>query len=171
MRKNILFLGLAATISCNGEVTGLEPPSDPATETFAASLGVNLDSMTKNDAGVWYLDVTVGAGLPDTATTDSVTINYVGRIKDGSQFDASNAVTFRPVDLIVGMRTGLYGMKEGGKRKIVIPSALGYGPNAIRDTLGGIKIPRQSTLIFDIDLTKVYNKVDTTVTPGAFRKP
>jgi FKBP-type peptidyl-prolyl cis-trans isomerase FkpA len=170
MNKHLFFMSLAATISCNGDVTGLEPPSDPATETFAASLGVNIDSMTKNEAGVWYLDITVGTGPADTATTDSVTINYVGRIKDGSQFDANNAVTFRPIDLVVGMRTGLYGMKEGGKRKIVIPSALGYGPNAIRDTSGAIKIPRQSTLIFDIDLTKVYNKVDTT-TPGAFRKP
>ncbi len=171
MRKLIPHLALALTISCNNDVTGLEPPSDPTTETFAASLGVDLSTMTKNASGVWYLDVIVGAGLPDTATTDSVTVNYVGRIKDGTQFDANNKVTFPPSALIVGFRTGMLGMKEGGKRKIVIPSALGYGPSAIRDSAGKVSIPRQSTLIFDIDLIKAYNKVDTTAAPGAFRQP
>lgn len=169
MRKILPLLALTAAISCNDEITGLEPPSDPTTETFAPSLGVNLSAMTKNESGVWYLDSAVGTGKPDTATTDSVTINYVGRLKDGTQFDAGTNVTFQTANVVVGMRTGLYGMKEGGKRKLVIPSALGYGAQAIRDTNGAVKIPRQSTLVFDVDLLKVFNRADTTKT--ALRKP
>jgi peptidylprolyl isomerase len=169
MRRILPLLALTAAISCNNDVTGLEPPSDPAKETFAPALGVDLAAMTKTPSGVWYLDVTVGTGKPDTATTDSITINYVGRLKDGKQFDASNNVTFEVARIVVGMRTGLVGMKEGGKRKLVIPSALGYGPQAIRDTSGAVTIPRQSTLIFDVDLITAYNKVDTTT--ASLRKP
>jgi FKBP-type peptidyl-prolyl cis-trans isomerase FkpA len=170
MRKPLLLL-LIAAISCNDQVTGLEPPSDPTTETFDPALGVNIAAMTKTASGVWYSDVTVGTGLPDTATTDSVQIGYVGRLKDGTQFEANSSVVFPVVILTTGMRTGLYGMKEGGKRKLVIPSALGYGGEAKRDTNGAILIPRQSTLIFDIDLIKAFNKVDTTTPSPAFRKP
>jgi FKBP-type peptidyl-prolyl cis-trans isomerase FkpA len=169
MRKTLLLFLLAA-ISCNNEITGLEPPSDPTTETFDPALGVNIATMTKTESGVWYSDVTVGTGLPDTATTDSIFIKYVGRLKNNSQFDASNGVTFAVASIVVGMRTGLYGMKEGGKRKLVIPSSLGYGSQAIRDTNGAVLIPRQSTLVFDVDLIKAYN--DTTTTPApALRKP
>ena len=169
MRKAIPFLALAAAISCNHEVTGLEPPSDPATETFAAALGVNIATMTKTTSGVWYLDVTLGTGLRDSAKTDSITINYIGRIKTGAQFDASSNVTFEVGRIVPGMRDGLLGMKEGGKRKIVIPSSLGYGAQAIRGDSGKVTIPRQSTLVFDVDLIKVFNHVDTTAT--ALRKP
>lgn len=169
MRKVLPLLALAAAISCNNEVTGLAPPSDPTAETFAPSLGVNISAMSKTASGVWYLDGIVGTGKTDTATTDSITINYVGRIKDGSQFDAATNVTFPTASIVVGMRTGLLGMKEGGKRKLVIPSALGYGAQAIRDTAGKVTIPRQSTLVFDVDLIKVFNRVDTT--KAAFQKP
>lgn len=164
MRKAIALLMLTALISCNDEVTGLEPPSDPTTETFAASLGVNIATMTKTALGVWYSDVTVGAGIADTATTDSIKVTYLGRLKDGKQFDAAANVVFQSDKVLVGMRSGLLGMKEGGKRKLVIPSALAYGFRAFRDTAGAVSIPRQSTLVFDVDLLKVFNHVDTTKT-------
>ena len=164
MRKLLPLLALTAVLSCNDDVTGLGPPSDPTKETFAPSLGVNIATMTKTESGVWLLDVTPGTGKPDTATTDSIPINYTGRLKDGSQFDAGLNVTFEVARLVVGMRTGLYGMKEGGKRRLVIPSALGYAGQAIRDTSGAVKIPRQSTLIFDVDLITAFNRVDTTKT-------
>jgi FKBP-type peptidyl-prolyl cis-trans isomerase FkpA len=170
MRKLLPLLALTSVLSCNDEVTGLEPPSDPTTEVFHPSVGVDIATMTKTESGAWFKDVTAGTGLPDTATTDSIKINYVGRLKDGTQFEASNNVTFEVSRLVTGMKQGVYGMKEGGKRKIVIPSALGYGAQAIRDTNGAIKIPRQSTLIFDVDLVKAFNHVDSTTT-ATLRKP
>ena len=169
MHKVLPLLALAAAISCNNEVTGLGPPSDPTTETFAPALGVDLSAMTKTGTGVWYLDVLAGTGIPDTATTDSLTINYTGYLKDGTQFDTGDNFTFQVLTVVVGMRQGLYGMKEGGKRKLVIPSALAYGAQAVRDTNGAVKIPRQSTLVFDIELIKAYNHADTTT--AALRSP
>jgi FKBP-type peptidyl-prolyl cis-trans isomerase len=161
----LVFLALVGAVSCNDTITGLEPPSDPATETFAASLGVSITSMTKLASGVYYADTLVGTGtVADTTTTDSVYVTYVGRLKNGTQFDAATNVLFVPAVLIDGVRLGMIGMKPGGKRKLVIPSHLGYGPRAVKQTDGSIKIPRQSTLVFDIVLLKVYNPVDTTKT-------
>jgi len=163
MRHRVLvFLALVGAVSCNDTITGLEPPSNPATETFAASLGVTIASMTKLANGVYYADSVVGTGVADTTTTDSVFVNYRGRLKDGTQFDVGTNVRFVPASLVAGVRLGLIGMKQGGKRKLVIPSALGYGGGAIKKPDGSISIPRQSTLVFDIDLLKVHNPVDTT---------
>jgi peptidylprolyl isomerase len=151
-------------LSCNDEITGLGPPSDPATETFAPSLGVTIASMTKTASGVYYLDLLVGTGAPDTTTTDSITVTYAGFLTNGTEFDKGTSVTFVPAQLILGWRTGMLGMREGGKRKLVIPSALGYGARSVRNADGTIRIPRQSTLVFDVELLKVFNRVDTTAT-------
>lgn len=171
----LLAATLLGALSCNSDVTGLGPPSDPATETFAASLGVNIAAMTKAASGVYYLDVVLGTGPSDTATTDSVFVNYQGHLKDGTLFDSGSNVKFIVGDLVVGVRTGLLGAKEGGKRKIVVPSELGYGGRALKNADGTIQIPRQSTLVFDIELLKVHNRPDTTTTatlraPAAVRR-
>jgi peptidylprolyl isomerase len=155
----LVFLALVGAVSCNQAITGLEAPSDPATETFAPSLGVNIASMTKLASGVYYADSVVGTGVADTTNTDSVFVNYTGRLKGGTQFDAGTNIRFVPASLVAGVRLGLIGMKQGGKRKLVIPSALGYGSGAIKKTDGSISIPRQATLVFDIELLKVHNPV------------
>jgi FKBP-type peptidyl-prolyl cis-trans isomerase FkpA len=161
-RYVLLIAALVGAVSCNNEVTGLEPPSDPAEETFAASLGVDLTQMTLTGDGLYYRDLVTGAAdAPEvTATTDSVRVTYAGYLKDGRLFDSGTNVKFLPLALIPGFRLGLMGMKEGGKRKIVVPSALGYGGQSIQAK--NAKIPRQSTLVFDIDLLKVYNPAPTT---------
>jgi FKBP-type peptidyl-prolyl cis-trans isomerase FkpA len=158
MPKRVLavFLALAAAVSCNDTVTGLEPPSDPTTETFAPSLGINIATMTVL-SGTWYSDVIVGTGASDTANTDSVKVNYSGFLKTGVKFDSGTASVFTPSGVIDGFRIGMIGMKQGGRRKVVIPSSLGYGNVAQKDLNGQIRIPRQSTLIFDIELVAVYN--------------
>lgn len=172
-RRIVLAAALVAALSCNDEITGLEPASDPATETFAASLGVSIAAMTKTPSGVYYSDLVIGTGPSDTATTDSVFVTYSGYIKDGTRFDNGTNVKFIiDQNLIVGVRTGLLGAKEGGKRKLVIPSELGYGSSAKKDpSTFQITIPRQSTLIFDIELLKVHNRPDTTTTAALVGRP
>jgi len=156
------FLLAAATlisvVACNNEITGLEPPSDPATETFAASLGVDIAAMSQTTSGVYYSDIVVGTGTEVTATTDSATVTYAGFLKDGRLFDSgSNTVFALDENLIQGFRDGMIGMKVGGKRKLVIPSELGYGNRTRRDFSGGVSIPRQSTLVFDVEIANVVN--------------
>ena len=54
-------LALMGAIACNDEITGLEPPSNPATETFAPALNVNIAQMTKLPDGVYIQDIAVGS--------------------------------------------------------------------------------------------------------------
>ena len=87
---------------------------------------------------------------------DSVTVQYVGVLyKNGEEFDASwnrgEPFTFHlgAGEVIAGWDQGVEGMKEGGRRELIIPPELGYGSTAAGP------IPANSTLVFVIDLLKV----------------
>ncbi len=85
-----------------------------------------------------------------------VTVQYTGKLEDGSVFDSSLKpgkdpfrFTLGAKQVIEGWDQGLMGMKVGEKRKLTIPPELGYGS---RDM--GV-IPSNSTLIFEIELLEV----------------
>ena len=165
-RIALLTLALATIAACNDEITGLGPPSDPATETFAPSLNVNISQMTRLPSGVYIEDIIIGSGDSVTLTrTDTVRITYSGFIKTGYMFDSGTNVEFQPAFLVPGFREGMVGMQIGGRRRIVIPSELGYGRTSIKDASGKIEIPRQSTLIFNVELLRVHNIAPATTTP------
>jgi FKBP-type peptidyl-prolyl cis-trans isomerase len=97
-------------------------------------------------------DNTVGDGA-EAKPGDTVTVHYVGVEYDtGEEFDSSwgrgESIQFPLRGLIQGWQDGIPGMKEGGRRTLVIPPHLAYGP-AGGHFLGG------KTLIFVIDLIKV----------------
>jgi len=103
-------------------------------------------------------DDVVGTGAT-ASSGDSVTVNYVGALTNGTVFDASashqetvNGFTFNlgAGQVIKGWDQGIVGMKEGGKRTLVIPASLAYGSQAVGDV-----IPANSTLIFEVELLKV----------------
>lgn len=83
----------------------------------------------------------------------SVSVNYVGTLKDGTKFDSSydRKQTFTFVlgagNVIKGWDQGVVGMKVGEKRKLVIPPSLGYGSAGA----GGV-IPPNATLIFEVEM-------------------
>ena len=150
-------VALCAALACNDDITGLGPPSDPATETFAAALNVNIAQMQKLPAGTYVRDLTVGTGAEVVAKTDTVWVNYAGFLKDGKSFDSGTNIRFEPSDLIRGFRDGIVGMKVGGERLIVMPSDQGYGGETKRDpSTGKIMIPRQSTLVFRVTLLRLH---------------
>jgi FKBP-type peptidyl-prolyl cis-trans isomerase len=154
-------IALMAAVACNDDITGLEPPSNPATETFAPSLNVDIGQMTKLPNGTYIKDITVGTGAEIVAKTDSIWITYAGFLKDGKLFDSGTNIRFDPAGLIKGMSTGVMGMKVGGERLIVIPSELGYGGVSQRKADGSISIPRQSTLVFRVTLLKLHTADST----------
>jgi len=87
---------------------------------------------------------------------DSLQMHYTGKLEDGTEFDSSiprgNPFTFTlgTGQVIKGWDQGLLGMCEGEKRKLVIPSDLGYG-----DRGSPPKIPGGATLIFEVELIKI----------------
>jgi peptidylprolyl isomerase len=100
-------------------------------------------------------DVVVGEGAA-AAPGQHVTVHYVGvSHSNGKQFDASwdRGMPFDfPLGagrVIQGWDFGVTGMKEGGRRTLVIPPSLGYGPR------GTGPIGPNETLVFVVDLLKV----------------
>lgn len=99
-------------------------------------------------------DTTVGTGA-EAKVGDTVQVNYVGMLEDGTVFDAS-ANHGGPYTFVLGAGTviagwdqGIVGMKEGGQRTLIIPPELGYGPN------GYGPIPPNATILFQVELVKV----------------
>jgi hypothetical protein len=88
---------------------------------------------------------------------DVVTVNYIGTLKDGTQFDAAKSFTFMlgAGDVIKGWDQGLIGMTVGSKRKLVVPSRLGYGKRG-----SSPDIPPNATLHFDITMKKIVKSAD-----------
>lgn len=105
----------------------------------------------------------VGEGAT-AETGDSVKVHYTGwlyenREKTGEPFDSSHnrGETFEfqlgAGMVIPGWDQGVEGMQVGGKRSLIIPPSLGYGPRGA----GGV-IPPNATLYFDVELIEVVGK-------------
>ncbi|KAB7496480.1 Peptidyl-prolyl cis-trans isomerase FKBP2 [Armadillidium nasatum] len=90
---------------------------------------------------------------------DLLHMHYMGKLEDGTEFDSSYergqplSFTLGSGQVIKGWDQGLIGMCEGEKRKLVIPSDLGYGSSGAPP-----KIPGDATLIFEVELVKIEQK-------------
>jgi peptidylprolyl isomerase len=106
-------------------------------------------------SGLKYYDIQVGTGITPTVG-QTVTVNYVGWLENGTQFDSSYdrgqpfSFVFGEGKVINGWDLGLANMKVGGIRQLVIPPALAYG-----DTGAGSTIPPGATLIFEVELLDI----------------
>lgn len=135
------------------------PPVATAPDANAADDGSTPSVKMTKEADVKELkktDLKVGKGKT-AKTGDKVTVNYRGSLTDGTVFDESYK-RGQPFDfnlgggeVIKGWDEGVVGMKEGGKRKLVIPGDLAYGPNPPP----GAPIPPNATLVFEVELLKV----------------
>ncbi|HNX06098.1 MAG TPA: FKBP-type peptidyl-prolyl cis-trans isomerase [Bacteroidales bacterium] len=108
--------------------------------------------VTQTQSGLQYKVIKEGNGKTPTAK-DQVTVNYEGKLLDGTVFDSSfergKPATFPVTGVIPGWTEGLQLMKEGGSYELYIPSDLAYGDQGTQGIPGG------STLIFKVDLIKV----------------
>ena len=111
--------------------------------------------MNTTASGLQYIDTVEGTGAsPQPGQT--VRVHYTGTLEDGRKFDSS-VDRNEPFEFQIGIGRvirgwdeGVMTMKIGGKRKLVIPSELGYGARGA----GGV-IPPNATLIFDVELLGV----------------
>ena len=113
----------------------------------------NLTAKAQHTAsGLYYIDDVVGTG-ENPSQGDNVKVHYTGKLLDGKVFDSSKNAG-KPIDFQVGVgmvipgwEEGLLMMKKGGKRTLIIPSGLAYGPDGQPGA-----IPGNSVLLFDVEL-------------------
>jgi FKBP-type peptidyl-prolyl cis-trans isomerase FkpA len=116
-------------------------------QQYISDNNLNAES---TESGLYYVIDVPGTGENPTVSSN-VTVAYTGSLTDGSIFDQSNSngITFPLSGVIQGWQEGIPLFKEGGSGILLIPSALGYGSQAVSS------IPANSVLIFDVNLIDV----------------
>ena len=121
-------------------------------DTFLAE-NAKKSGVVTTKSGLQYLVVQQGSGKSPKSNS-KVSVNYEGRLLDGTVFDSSiarhQAVEFQVSQVIQGWTEGLQLMKEGATYRFFIPAKLAYGEMGSGDAIGP-----NSTLIFDVELLKV----------------
>ena len=106
------------------------------------------------ESGLQYIEIEEGSGRAPTEAS-TVIIHYTGWLAaDGTKFDSSvdrgQQASFPLNRVIAGFAEGILTMKEGGTRRLIIPSELGYGAAGSPPV-----IPPDADLIFDVELITV----------------
>src|ERR1700722_7394288 len=121
------------------------------TSGTTAAISPTPQLQASNADKLQVIDEKIGSGSA-VKKGDTVEINYIGTLANGTKFDASAdhgglfTTQIGVGQVIKGWDEGIIGMKIGGKRKLVIPPSLGYGDQAVGS------IPANSTLIFQVEL-------------------
>ena len=122
-------------------------------EAFLAE-NAKKEGITVTKSGLQYEVLQEGAGKQPKAT-DTVRCHYEGRLLDGTIFDSSykrnEPADFGLQQVIAGWTEGVQLMSEGSKYRFYIPYMLAYGEGG-----AGAMIPPFATLIFDVELIKVF---------------
>jgi peptidylprolyl isomerase len=137
---------IAAVIALAVVVTG-------AAYLLAPSLsGPGAGAEVTTPSGLKYTDLVVGTG-PSPQVGQTAVVHYTGTLADGTKFDSSRD-RGQPYEfpvgrgrVIRGWDEGILTMKVGGRRRLTIPPALGYGERGSPPN-----IPPNATLVFDVEL-------------------
>ena len=120
---------------------------------FDKYLADNKITTKPTASGLIYIETKKGSG-PHPSATDQVVVHYTGTLLNGTKFDSSvdrgEAATFGLNQVIPGWTEGLQLMSKGGKAKLVIPSALGWGAQG-----NGQVIPPYAGVVFDVELIDI----------------
>lgn len=150
METRILITGLALLLAV-GVVYWVRSKKQSAPEAVATPAPSGAATITTS-SGLQYVILQEGTGDGVTAGK-KVTVHYTGWLTNGTKFDSSLDrgrafdFTLGIGQVIKGWDEGVQGMKVGEKRKLFIPSALGYGPRGA----GGV-IPPNADLVFEVTL-------------------
>ena len=110
--------------------------------------------------GVEVEQLTAGAGASPTME-DVVLVNYVGRLRDGTEFDKGERVPMSLDQVVPGFAQGITKMKKGGKYRLTIPAEMAYGAEEKRNPqTGQVVIPANSDLVFDVDLVDFKSRAE-----------
>ncbi len=116
-------------------------------------LGDTVPDTTETGLIIYVLEE--GQGEFTVQLRDQIAVYFTGRTLDGEIFDSSyknsntDPASLSVLSLIQGFRQGVLGMKEGGRRVLIIPPELGYG--------GTSNVLRDDTLRFDVELDAILS--------------
>jgi len=140
-----LFITGVAIAACS------DKDAKPSGEVKPAAAVAPASAVT-TPSGLSYVDLVVGNG-PQPTSGKPVKVHYTGWLENGTKFDSSVdrgepfVFTVGAGEVIPGWDEGVLTMKVGGKRRLIVPSQLGYGAAGA----GGV-IPSNATLIFEVEL-------------------
>ena len=150
----LLFASLLIISAC--KQADVAPKGTKTESTMNDKAGAaGSDRMIKTSSGLQYEDLVPGSGA-SPSPGKKVVVHYTGWLTDGKKFDSSldKNEPFMFVigagQVIPGWDEGVMTMKIGGKRRLVIPAALGYGAAGA----GGV-IPPNATLVFEVLLLDI----------------
>lgn len=153
----------AIEVKTDGQSTrSIGAASGNASVSGGADIGQDTKAKTDNKNtmtdGLKIEKVAEGTGDRTTKKGDTITVNYTGTLTDGTKFDSSLNPGRTPFSFMIGQgmvikgwEEGLLDMKVGEKRRLTIPSSLGYGETGA----GGGAIPPNATLLFDVELLSI----------------
>lgn len=141
------------TLSCGKTAdTGCTPAKIESEKAqMIAFCTANNINYTEHSSGILYEVVAPGTGA-NPKTTSTVSTFYVGKLLNGTKFDETSGntpATFSLSSVIEGWKIGIPLIKNGGKIKLVIPSALAYS------CVGSGSIAPNSPLYFEVTLVAV----------------
>jgi hypothetical protein len=155
------------------------PSASPSVSPGAddCNAGGGLNTVTYPD-GLKVIDLKVGTGQV-AKDGENAEVQYTGWLTNCRQFDSSRnpgrtSFTFQigKSQVISGWDEGLLGMKVGGKRKLIIPPDLAYGPQGQTDqTTGATIIPPNATLVFEVELLSVKPGPSPSPSPSPSASP
>lgn len=168
MTKNILIVLMVAVLvgltvwllvrrnaaSSGASLDAMSSVSPSPGASLSVSPGMGSGGAVRTlEGGLQVQDLVVGTGT-EVKSGMAAQVHYTGWLTDGTKFDSSVdrgepfAFLVGGGQVIKGWDLGVVGMKVGGKRKLTIPPALGYGATGA----GGGKIPPNATLVFEVEL-------------------
>jgi len=141
-------VGLAVATAAGVAWYGTSSPelANAATpEQFLAWNG-KQEGVVTTTSGLQYQILKDGTGGSPT-DSDAVLVGYKGTLRNGTVFDENPQASFPVAGVVPGFSEGLKLMKRGGKYRLWIPPALGYGEQSPAEV-----IPANSLLVFEVDL-------------------
>lgn len=132
---------------CNAAAVTTQAPANEVT-ALKQFIDSTKTTATADNRGFYYTIQSPGSGTKPTIC-DNVTVNYTGKLINGTTFDSGRSVSFGLNQLILGWQEGIPLIAPGGSITLYLPPTLAYGSQAQSG------IPANSILVFQIDLIKV----------------
>jgi FKBP-type peptidyl-prolyl cis-trans isomerase FkpA len=166
MKRQFLLFGLLIILfsACKKTSFNDSKQAQIDDDKIKAYIAANHIDVTKDPSGIYYGFVKLDTGNAHPKLTDTVQVNYTGKLLNGTVFDTESASIIPLAGTVKGWQIAIPLMTYDGSSKnytrmrLIIPSALGYG--SVAQTGGTTPIPANSVLDFTIDLIGFYGPGD-----------